>query len=496
MSKKMKLNVGNLTDVGLVRKQNEDYYGKYEGHFGSLFLVCDGMGGHARGDIASRLAVETIRQYFQSLTNPVSTPMAQVIASSIEKAQKAIMDHVSQNPDNAGMGTTIVLLLIQGEQYWYAHVGDSRIYLKQGQSIVQLTKDHSRVQEMVDSGILTVEQAREHPNKNVISRALGSEHHQPDISGPHPLHSSDTFLMCSDGLSGYFRDEELKSELFNEPQVACQNLVNIAKQRGGEDNITIQVIRAYGGLDASTAPRDVYRPTEHKSSNWLVWVLLAVIVAQLGLVAYMWQPWYRAKEKPVSTQLLGQDIIEQDLDKLFELAPLPAKEQEYMAFVNQNLADSLHLKVKFIKQRGDGLAAFVLPRRSIYLSYQDLTAARIDNDEIKYILLHALAISQSNPDTLQWKDIFAGKAGKTKSLMGDELGYTQIRDEIGSKDPATKANLDTANKSMRDALYSHGLDVILKSTPVKATPGTAPRNTTTVTPRPVTPNTPGSGTGR
>lgn len=494
MNKKLKLQVGNLTDVGLVRKQNEDYYGKYEGHFGSLFLVCDGMGGHARGDIASRLAVETIRQYFQGITYPLAIPMAQVIATSIGKAQQAIMDHVSQNPDNSGMGTTIVLLLIQDDQYWYAHVGDSRIYLKQGHSISQLTKDHSRVQEMVDSGILSAEQAREHPNKNVISRALGSEHHQPDVSGPHALSSGDTFLMCSDGLSGYFRDDELLIELTNDPQLACQNLVNIAKQRGGEDNITIQVIRAYGSGEGIPKAAPEHPKSTAKASKLPVYIMAVMLVIQLALIAYLWQPWHKNNPDATANALIGQEIIEGEMDALFVLAPNPAKEQEYGAFVNQLLPDSLHLQVKFIAKRGDGMAGFVLPRRAIYLAYQDLTSARISNDEIRYILLHALAMSQSNPDTLQWRDIFAATAGIPRDIKGDELGFTELKDRFGAPDPAVKANLETSAKTMRDVLYTHGLDIVLAGTPAKTERGTSSQNPGTQ--RTPAANPPGARPGR
>jgi hypothetical protein len=139
---KIRLKVGNLSDIGKVRESNQDYYGKYEGQFGTLYIVCDGMGGHAGGDKASRLAVDKIRESFFQLTSPLTRPLGEIMADSIVYAHNQIMDYASRHPDKTGMGTTVVMLLIQGDTWWIAHVGDSRIYMKRKGKITQLTKDH------------------------------------------------------------------------------------------------------------------------------------------------------------------------------------------------------------------------------------------------------------------------------------------------------------------------------------------------------------------
>lgn len=272
---KIRLNAGNLSDIGKVRETNQDYYGKYEGQFGTLFIVCDGMGGHAGGDIASRLAVEKIREYFFQLTSPLSHSLGETMAGSIEHAHRQIMEYARKHPEKTGMGTTVVMLLIQGDSWWIAHVGDSRIYLKRGDELSKLTKDHSVVQRMVDEGILSVEQAKGHPMSNMITKALGSTDHDPDVSGPNPLYKDDTFLLCSDGLHQYFTEQEMLEALAGEPQAVCQQLVETAKQRGGSDNITLQIVRAVEGATASI-------PVKKKSGYRRVLPLAAMLCLVLG----------------------------------------------------------------------------------------------------------------------------------------------------------------------------------------------------------------------
>ncbi|MCB5247233.1 MAG: protein phosphatase 2C domain-containing protein, partial [Candidatus Cloacimonetes bacterium] len=155
----VRLRAANISDIGKnpARTKNEDYFGHFQGEFGDLFLVCDGMGGHEGGEVASRLAVESIRTYFE--TNYIPGEELAVIAQSIDFAQRKIIERIEQEPGLAGMGTTLVLLLIHGVSYYIAHSGDSRIYLSRDGALIQLTKDHSEVQMMVESGIITREQA-------------------------------------------------------------------------------------------------------------------------------------------------------------------------------------------------------------------------------------------------------------------------------------------------------------------------------------------------
>lgn len=246
--KDYELITGNLTDIGLNphRETNQDYYGMYSGDWGNLWVVCDGMGGHAGGEEASRLAVESVKHSFENSAPESDSERTDLIEASIDAAQKAVIDHSKANPQLLGMGTTLVMLYTAENKFWFANVGDSRIYLKRGKKVVQLSRDHSKVQQMLDEGILSPEQAADYP-KNQITRAIGADDYQPDITGPLELEPGDVFLLCTDGMHQYLESEvELQLLLQSEPQEACENMVRLAKERGGSDNITVQVIRVAG----------------------------------------------------------------------------------------------------------------------------------------------------------------------------------------------------------------------------------------------------------
>ena len=277
-----KLLTGNITDIGLNpnRPTNQDYYGTYQGEYGSLYIVCDGMGGHAGGDKASRIAVEEIRSYFESNQNRDISSISAMMRNSIDNAHKAIMKYANDHPDMKGMGTTLVMLLIKENQYWFASVGDSRIYLKRNEEIRQLTKDHSVVQGMVDAGIITPEQAQDHPDRNVITKALGAHSFEPDVVGPKPVYSNDVFLLCTDGLHQYFRSEsEISGYLSAAPLEACQQLVDLAKERGGSDNITMQINRVVDGYKQTVAVKLPAKKTIKVFAACLFMVVLIWLVS-------------------------------------------------------------------------------------------------------------------------------------------------------------------------------------------------------------------------
>lgn len=263
-----RLVISNLTDVGMVRESNQDYYGKYNGGFGDLILVCDGMGGYRGGEVASQVAVETISAHFQGLGAEYDE--INELHRAFSLAQQNIARHASENPELAEMGTTAVALLIRGEQYWIAWIGDSRIYRRRGGSTIQLSKDHSWVQGMVDQGLIKAEDAQDHPKKNIILRSLGPEPHASEAAGPFPIFRGDVFMLCSDGLSDYFSLAEVDRYLALEPQQACRAMVDEAKRRGGKDNITIQVLKVVRGK--------AFRPTPGGTN------LLTLGLALLALV--------------------------------------------------------------------------------------------------------------------------------------------------------------------------------------------------------------------
>jgi len=238
----LQLNIGNYSDVGKVRKINEDYFGSYSGSFGNLILVCDGMGGHKGGEIASRLAVETISNYFKKLSD--SYNISEEINKSLVAANTSIILKAAEDPELNDMGSTVVLVLIKNGLAYYTSLGDSRIFKIRDGAILQITKDNSLVQQMVDSNIITEDEAKVHPKKNVITKALGTnEELEPEIYEPFKLQINDKLILCSDGLTAHVDEEEIfELSENNLTQQTAQKLVELANERGGTDNITVQIV--------------------------------------------------------------------------------------------------------------------------------------------------------------------------------------------------------------------------------------------------------------
>ena len=240
--------VGLVTDVGCVRPANEDNAIYVEprpsgttAERGLLVVVADGMGGHASGEVASEIAVETVSgEYFSSKDAPEVA-----LRKALESANRAIYDAARKDASKKGMGTTCTTLSLMNGVAVSAHVGDSRLYLVRGGGIYLMSEDHSAVMELVRQGLLTAQEARHHENKNLITRALGL-HPSVEVATwkePFPVQDGDRFLLCSDGLYDLVEDEEiLQSVLTAEPEQACSELINLANQRGGHDNITVLVV--------------------------------------------------------------------------------------------------------------------------------------------------------------------------------------------------------------------------------------------------------------
>jgi protein phosphatase len=246
----MKLVTASLTDVGRVRPNNEDAFGKFEPAnedeqraSGWLFLVADGMGGHQGGETASELAVNTVMRSYIADRND---DRAASLESAVQEANRVILQASSTDPSLMGMGTTCTAMAVRDGFAYFVHVGDSRAYVSRQGEMIQLTQDHSLVGEMVRSGILSDEDARVHPKRNVITRSLGiQETVEVDTPfSPFKLERGDVFLICSDGLTSLVPDEEISAVLDeNSPQDACRRLVDKANQNGGRDNVTVLVIK-------------------------------------------------------------------------------------------------------------------------------------------------------------------------------------------------------------------------------------------------------------
>jgi len=244
------------TDTGIVRSGNEDNYRMIADR--GVFIVADGMGGHAAGEVASEMAVQIIARQLGTLRGLTDEQAGERLRNAIIEANSAIFDRTLTEHDKRGMGTTITSLILLPQRYLIGQVGDSRAYLLRGDQLLQITKDHSYVQEQVDLGLLTPEQARVHPYSNVITRCIGANAEVvPDLYFGN-LRPGDVLLLASDGLTGMLEDPHLSGILSAEggPQQWVDKLINEANRRGGLDNITAIVIRIEPDV-----PAEVTEPT-------------------------------------------------------------------------------------------------------------------------------------------------------------------------------------------------------------------------------------------
>lgn len=260
--------IAGSTDVGRTRQNNEDSMITFECRNGHVVAVCDGMGGENGGETASNLAVAIIQDI---LTNNPFDTAGQAITTACHAANQGILHRAANSPELAGMGSTCVMAIINNGYIYYGSIGDSRIYYyTPGEGIVQLTKDQSYVQTLVDSGQITPEEAEHHPRKNEIINALGLEEMTPPVLGeqPIPVNHGGIMLLCSDGLSGMVPDITLQQILSRQDWTAqqkCDKLVNLANEAGGLDNITVQIIDCTAA--ASAGPRSVPRGAMAAAGN-------------------------------------------------------------------------------------------------------------------------------------------------------------------------------------------------------------------------------------
>ncbi len=257
----LRLEVAGRTDVGRVRPSNEDHFGHDE-RLG-IFVVCDGMGGHAAGEIASKIAVDTVLSHFRELPPRTNgddgylndAPLgARMLADAVKKANDAILAYAEEHKTTTGMGTTLVAARFADGMFSIANVGDSRIYLFREGQLLQLTEDHSLVMEQVRRGMITLDQAKRSSAQNIITRALGTDESTlPDL-GEFPAQVGDILLLTTDGVLRHVDDAEISSILLQLPalQAACDTLIDAANEGGGEDNATCVLIRVRNDVAAKS----------------------------------------------------------------------------------------------------------------------------------------------------------------------------------------------------------------------------------------------------
>jgi len=305
------LTVAKLTDVGRTRDHNEDYVGFYippdpqqQARKGAMYVVADGMGGHQAGEVASQGAVElAIGQYYSDAGADVGTSLVRAFRA----ANRQIYEQAQADQSRSGMGTTLVAAVVLGRKVYVASVGDSRAYLVNQKGIRQITEDHSWVGEQVRMGLLTPEDARRHPQRNVVTRALGSRPTVEVDLFEGEIGEGDHLLLCTDGVTGHLEDQELAAVLQSHaPEEAARKIVAQANERGGHDNMGIVIVSAHKAASAAApapvaapaaAPAAVGAARQRRRVSPLVGVLAAVAVVAV-LVASGLGAWWLLGNRP------------------------------------------------------------------------------------------------------------------------------------------------------------------------------------------------------
>lgn len=317
---------GARSDVGLVRGHNEDSFLLRT----PLFVVSDGMGGHAAGEVASSIAVETVGERAPGTADDV------LLGAAVEAANMAVIEAAEQGIGKPGMGCTVTSVLIEKNKMAVAHVGDSRAYVLRQGTLVRVTHDHSYVEELVDSGQITADEARTHPSRSIITRALGSD---PDMYADHfslEVNDGDRVILCSDGLSSMISDAEIEALAVSSatPQQAADNLVAAALTAGGADNVTVVVVDVLNDGIADAARRRLF----HRAAilGGVVAALLALSV--LFAVALVRSEWYLGVNgttvglyRGIQGEFLGIPTNELVGTSSVELSDLPTSVQDQLA---------------------------------------------------------------------------------------------------------------------------------------------------------------------
>ena len=238
------MDMWGITHRGVVRQQNQDSFAIEKLEDGSIIaLVCDGMGGARAGNVASAMTVELFMDHFMSHKDEMN--IQERMQTAAAKANQEVFHEATTKPEYAGMGTTMVAAMVREEEAVILNEGDSRAYHINQTGIIQVTRDHSLVEDMVERGELTREQARNHPHKNLITRALGAEPVLLADCFRRIMEPGDYLLLCSDGLSNVVTDQEMLYEVIHggENETCCQRLLEIALHRGAPDNVSVVLIR-------------------------------------------------------------------------------------------------------------------------------------------------------------------------------------------------------------------------------------------------------------
>ena len=334
------LSWGARSDVGLVRGHNEDSFLVQA----PLFAVCDGMGGHAAGEVASGIAVRTISEKAPQHADDI------LLGAAVESANAAVLEGALDGTGKPGMGCTASCVLLEKNRMAIAHVGDSRVYLLHAGTLVRITHDHSYVEELVDAGEITADEARLHPSRSIITRALGSD---PDMYADHfalDIAQGDRIIVCSDGLSSMVSDKTIEELAVSSvtPQAAADTLVSAALTAGGHDNVTVVVIDV---LEDGVAA--VHRERGRKRIiSWIAFAVVALIAMSVVVALLVRNSWYVGNNngtvgiyRGVSGDILGISFHELASTSSVEVKDLPEAVQhqldEGISVTNESEAHSV-----------------------------------------------------------------------------------------------------------------------------------------------------------
>ena len=316
---------GARSDVGLVRGHNEDSFLMQA----PLFVVSDGMGGHAAGEVASSITVETVGSLAPGTADDV------LLGAAVESANKAVIKAAEEGDGKPGMGCTATAVIIEKNRMAVAHVGDSRVYMLRHGTLVRVTHDHSYVEELVDSGQITADEARTHPSRSIITRALGSD---PDMYADHfslEVYSGDRIILCSDGLSSMIPDSEIEALAVSSatPQQAADNLVAAALTAGGADNVTVAVVDVVNDGIVDEARRRFV----HRAASIAAIVAAVLLAGALITVSFVRSEWYLgtndglvAVYRGVNGSFLGIPLNELVTTSAVEVSDLPFSVQDQL----------------------------------------------------------------------------------------------------------------------------------------------------------------------
>lgn len=340
------LRAASSTDVGRVRERNEDslYAGRH------VFAVADGLGGHRAGNVASSLAIEEIA----TLDEVSPKEAAKRLPEAVRRGNRAVHARAAEDPELSGMGTTMTALVVSDGTAYIAHVGDSRCYLIRGSGISRLSRDHTLVARMVDEGKLTAEQAEQHPQRSVLTRALGAEREVDVEEIRVPLVAGDRLLLCSDGLTGVVADEEIQTMASDGADLdeIAQHLVDQANDRGGPDNISVVVVDVGGSISAAraagripAATRAAARRLPMRLMLWIAILIVAILGGALGLRAWANRSYFVGVDDAGTVTIyrgIPVDVPGMSLNEVEEPTDLPVRDVRNPA-VRRSLEEGVRL---------------------------------------------------------------------------------------------------------------------------------------------------------